>query len=156
MNILTEPQARDRELSLPAGGFCSGVAPEFLEELAGYGAFAEYNEQVIVAVGEPVANLFCVIEGTIAVLRPKDDFGKRRVTTLSRGDCFGEISFFLESASEEELRAEGEVIVWAIPQETLRRLFRDWPESLQLLYNLGILLAQKISLKLHAEAERAG
>ena len=57
---------------------------------------------------------------------------------------------FLRTASEEEVFAEGEVILWAIAPETLRDLFFASPAAVQLLYNFGILLAQKASVKAQA------
>ena len=152
MNILTEKQANERQLNLAADGLFSDLSADFLRELQGIGFFVEYNQQAIIHAGEPVDYLFCIISGQVAVSRTRDDFKKSRVSHLGSGQWFGEISFFLGGAAEEEARAEGEVIVWAIPPDTLRALFFERPETVQLLYNLAVLLAQKISLRAKSEA----
>jgi len=46
---------------------------------------------------------------------------------------------------EEEAFAEGEVILWTIPPDTLRDLFFSTPSAVQLLFNFGVLLAQKLT-----------
>ena len=43
MNILSEQQARARQLSLPRDGLLTGVSEEFIVELQQNGTFVEYN-----------------------------------------------------------------------------------------------------------------
>lgn len=152
MNILTEQQARDRQLSLPHDGLLTGVRPNFISELQINGTFVEYNQQTIVSVGCPAEYVFCVISGRVNISRPNDDFGKSHVATLGPGQWYGEREVFLRAPTEEEAFAEGEVILWTIPPDSLRELFFASPAAVQLLFNFGTLLAQKLAAKSAAPA----
>jgi len=147
VNILTEPQARARQLSLPRDGLLTGVSEEFIAELQLNGTFVEYNQQTIVTAGRPADYVFCVISGRVELSRRPDDFGKERVATLGPGQWFGERDVFLRVPADEEAFAEGEVILWTIPPDSLRDLFFASPAAVQLLFNFGVLLAQKLATK---------
>lgn len=144
MNILTEEQAASRRLSLPAGGVLSGVSADFAAELQLNGTFVEYNEQAIVPAGEPLDYILCIVTGTATVSRISENYTRQRIGTLGPGQWFGEVSLFVRTPSTEELFAAGEVIVWSIAADTLRDLLFRKDESVQLLYNFGVLLAQKL------------
>jgi CRP-like cAMP-binding protein len=152
MNILSEHQARARQLSLPRDGLLTGVSREFVAELQLNGSFAEYNQQTIVNAGQPADCVFCVIDGRVVVSHRNDNFGKVFVAALGPGQWYGEREVFLPTASQEEAFAEGEVILWTIPPDTLRDLFFASPAAVQLLYNFGVLLTQKLSVKAPADA----
>jgi CRP-like cAMP-binding protein len=152
VNILAEPQARARQLSLPRGGLLTGVSEEFIAELQLHGTFVEYNQQTIVSAGHPVDYIFCVISGRVDLSRRNDDFGKAHIATLGPGQWYGEREVFLRVPADEEAFAEGEVILWTIPPDTLRDLFFSSPAAVQLLFNFGILLAQKLAAKNPAPA----
>src|SRR5437763_7803667 len=142
MNILTDEQAAARQLQLPAGGLLSGVAPEFVEELQANGTFVEYNQQVIVPAGEPLDYVLCIIDGEARLSRTNENYGKSRLGSLRSGQWFGEVNLFTRVPPREELFAAGPVIVWTIPTDTLRDLFFDHQAAVQLLYNIGLSLAQ--------------
>lgn len=152
MNILTEQQARDRQLTLPRDGLLTGVGSEFIAELQVNGTFVEYNQQTIVSAGRPTDYIFCVISGRVNISRRNDDFGKSHVGTLGHGQWYGERDVFLRVPAEDEAFAEGEVILWTIPPDTLRELFFSSPGAVQLLFNFGILLAQKLATRATAPA----
>lgn len=147
MNILTEQQARARQLALPRDGLMTGVNAEFIAELQSNGTFVEYNQQTIVSAGRPADYIFCVISGRVELSRRNEDFGKSHVASLGPGQWYGEREVFLRVAAEEEAFAAGEVILWTIPPDTLRELFFSAPAAVQLLFNFGILLAQKLAAK---------
>lgn len=147
MNILSEPQARARQLALPRDGLLSGVSDEFIAELQSNGTFVEYNQQTIVSAGLPADYIFCVISGRVDLSRRNDEFGKAHRGTLGPGQWYGEREVFLRVPADEEAFAEGEVILWTIPPDTLRDLFFTVPAAVQLLFNFGILLAQKLATK---------
>lgn len=152
MNILSEPQARARQLSLPHDGLLTGVSPEFISELQNNGTFVEYNQQTIVGAGQPADYTFCVISGRVTISRRSDDFSKSHVATLGPGQWHGARDLFLRVPSEEEAFAEGEVILWTIAPDSLRDLFFSSPAAVQLLFNFGVLLAQKLVAKPQASA----
>jgi CRP-like cAMP-binding protein len=147
VNILSEQQARARQLVLPQDGLLTGVSEQFIAELQLQGTFVEYNQQTIVSAGQPADYIFCVISGRVELSRPTDDFGKAHVGTLGPGQWYGERDVFLRVPAEEEAFAEGEVILWTIPPDTLRDLFFASPDAVQLLFNFGILIAQKLATK---------
>ena len=152
MNILTEQQARDRQLTLPRDGLLTGVSNEFIAELQVNGTFLEYNQQTIVSAGRPADYIFCVISGRVNISRRNEDFEKSHVTALGPGQWYGAREVFLRVPAEEEAFAEGEVILWTIPPDSLRELFFSSPGAVQLLFNFGILLAQKLTAKSAAPA----
>jgi CRP-like cAMP-binding protein len=152
VNILSEKQDRARQLSLPHDGLLTGVSEEFIAELQLHGTFVEYNQQTIVSAGRPADSIFCVISGRVDLSRRNDDFGKVHVATLGPGQWYGERDVFLRVPAEEEAFAEGEVILWTIPPDTLRDLFFASPGAVHLLFNFGILVAQKLATKIPAGA----
>ena len=147
MNILSEQQAHARQLSLPRDGLLSGVSEEFIAQLENAGTFIEYNQQTIVGASQPADSIFCVITGRVDVLRRNEEFGKTHVATLGPGQWYGERDVFLRAAADEEAFAQGEVILWTIPPDSLRDLFFSSPDAVRLLFNFGVLLAQKLAVK---------
>src|SRR6478609_9497599 len=128
------------------------MSEEFIAELQLHGTFVEYNQQTIASAGQPADNVFCVISGRVDISRPNEDFGKAHVASLGPGQWYGERDLFLRAPSDEEAFAEGEVILWTIPPDTLRDLFFSSPAAVQLLFNFGVLLAQKLAVKTPAPA----
>jgi CRP-like cAMP-binding protein len=151
MNILSEQQARARQLTLPRDGLLTGVSDEFIAELQGNGTFVEYNQQTIASAGQPADYIFCVISGRVELSRRNEEFGKSHLGALGPGQWYGEREVFLRVPAEEEAFAHGEVILWTIPPDTLRDLFFTVPAAVQLLFNFGILLAQKLAAKAVAQ-----
>ena len=145
MNILTDDQATERGLALPPDGLPAGLAPEFRDDLQLAGAFVEYNQQVIVPAGAAIEYVCCVVAGEVKVSRIDSNYTKTPVGTLRTGEWFGATSLFLRAPSTDEIFAEGEVIVWTMPPDTLRRMFFEEPRAVQLLYNIAALLAQKLT-----------
>jgi hypothetical protein len=58
----------------------------------------------------------------------------------------------LRAPADEDAFAQGEVILWTIPPDTLRDLFFGSPAAVQLLFNFGVLLAEKLATKAPAAA----
>ena len=123
------------------------MSVEFIAELQLNGTFVEYNQQTIVSAGRPADYIFCVISGRVELSRRNEDFGKAHVAALGPGQWYGEREVFLRVPADEEAFAEAEVILWTIPPDTLRELFFSSPAAVQLLFNFGALLAQKLAVK---------
>ena len=147
MNILSEQQTHARQLALPRDGLLTGVSDEFIAELQSNGTFVEYNQQTIVTAGQPADYIFCVISGRVDLYRRNEEFGKSRVATLGPGQWHGVREVFVRVPADEEAFAEDEVILWTIAPDTLRELFFTVPAAVQLLFNFGILLTQKLAAK---------
>ncbi|HSV62622.1 MAG TPA: cyclic nucleotide-binding domain-containing protein [Chthoniobacterales bacterium] len=152
MNVLSEQQARARQLTLPRNGLLTGVTEEYIAELQLNGTFVEYNQQTIISAGQPADYIFCVISGRVELSRRDEDFGKTHIATLGPGQWYGDREVFLRVPADEEAFAEGEVILWTIPPDALRDLFFTAPGGVQLLFNFGIVLAQKLATKTPAAA----
>jgi CRP-like cAMP-binding protein len=145
MNILSEEQAATRQLALPRQGLLDGLSPEFIAELQVAGAFVEYNQQVVVSAGELVDYVSCIAIGRVKISRLDADYAKAEVAKLGTGEWFGETNLFLRAPSAEEVYADGEAIIWTIPADTLRNLFFQEPEGVQLLFNIATRFAQKLT-----------
>ncbi len=152
MNILSEQQARARQVALPNDGLLTGVSDEFIVELQNNGSFVEYNQQTIVNAGQPADYVFCVISGRVELSRRNEEFGKSRVATLGPGQWYGVREVFLPVPADAEAFAQGEVILWTISPDTLRNLFFTVPAAVQLLFNFGVLLTQELAAKTPAVA----
>ncbi len=107
MNILSEEQARARQLSLPRDGLLTGVSREFVAELQLNGAFVEYNQQMIVNAGRPADYVFCVIDGRVNISRRNDNFGKVPLAALGPGQWYGEREVFLAPRPKRKLLPRG-------------------------------------------------
>ena len=79
--------------------------------------------------------------------RRNEEFGKSRVGTLGPGQWHGVREVFVRVPADEEAFAQDEVILWTIAPDTLRELFFTVPAAVQLLFNFGILLTQKLAAK---------
>ena len=145
MNILSEEQAATRQLALPRQGLLEGLSPEFIAELQVSGAFVEYNQQVVVSAGELVDYVSCIVAGRVKISRLDADYAKAEVAKLGAGEWFGETNLFVRMPSAEEVYADGEVIIWMMPADTLRNRFFQEPEGAQLLYNIATRFAHKLT-----------
>jgi CRP-like cAMP-binding protein len=145
MNVLSEDQAATRQLILPSGGVLEGLPSEFLVDLQCNGAFVEYHQQVIVAAGETMDFVSCVVAGRVKTSRLDADYAKAPVATLGAGEWFGLANLFTRDASRKEVYADGEVVIWTISPDTLRQLFFNDPNGTQLLYNIAQSLAEKLT-----------
>ncbi|MBA2430663.1 MAG: cyclic nucleotide-binding domain-containing protein [Chthoniobacterales bacterium] len=144
MNILTEEQAAGRQLAIAQSELLDGLPADFSQQLQTRGAFVEYNQQVIVPAGAIAEYVSCIVAGRVKISRVDADYAKTQVATLTAGHWFGETNLFLRVASRDEVFADGEVVLWTIPPDTLRQLFFEKPEAVQLLFNIGTSLAQKL------------
>lgn len=145
MNILSEEQAAARQLALPRQGLLEGLSPEFIAELQAAGAFVEYNQQAVVSAGELVDYVSYIVAGRVKISRLNADYGKAEVAKLGAGEWFGETNLFVRESSAEEIYADGEVVIWTMPADTLRNLFFQEPEGVQLLHGIATRLAQKLT-----------
>ena len=81
------------------------------------------------------------------VSRLDANYGKAEVARLTAGEWFGEANLFVRRPSAAEVYADGEVVIWGTPADTLRNLFFQEPEGTQLLYNIATGFAQRLTAK---------
>src|SRR5436190_6901729 len=91
--MLSEQQARARQLALPRDGLLTGVSDEFIAELQLNGTFVEYNQQTVISAGQSADYIFCVISGRVQLSRRDEDFGKAHVATLGPANGPGSVKF---------------------------------------------------------------
>lgn len=119
------------------------LSSDFIAVLQGAGAFVEYNQQAIVSAGEMVEYVCCIIAGRVRISRRDPDYGKANLARLGAGEWFGEMHLFLREPLREEIFADGEVVLWTIAPDALRKLFFEEAEGVQLLYNIAARLASR-------------
>lgn len=144
MNILTDDQAQSRQLTIPVTDMVTDLPPDFLAELQLRGTFVEYNQQAIVSAGASFDYVACVVTGRATVSRIDQNYSKAAVGMLEPGSWFGEVNLFARHPATEEIFADGEVIIWTMPPDTLRRVFLEERAGVQLLYNMAARLAHKL------------
>ena len=144
MNILTDEQAAARQLTIPVTNMVQDLPPDFLADLQLRGAFMEYNQQAIVSAGATFDYVACVVTGRATVSQIDSNYAKVPLGTLEPGRWFGELNLFLRHPATEEVFADGEVIIWTMPPDTLRRIFLEERAGVQLLYNIAGQMAQKL------------
>jgi CRP-like cAMP-binding protein len=83
----------------------------------------------------------CIISGRVCISRLDADYAKAHVARLGAGEWFGVTHLFSRSPSREEIFADGEVVLWTISPDTLRNIFFEAAEGVQLLYNIAAHLA---------------
>lgn len=147
MNLLSDEQAAARQFALPANGLLEGVSPEFIAELQASGVFVEYNQEVIVSAGELVDYVSCIVAGELKISRLDADYARAQVGRLRAGEWFGETHIFVRIPSREEVFADGEVVLWTMPPDALRKLFFDEPRAVQLLFNIAARMAERLAAR---------
>ncbi|MGI9089172.1 MAG: Crp/Fnr family transcriptional regulator [Chthoniobacterales bacterium] len=145
MNILSEEQATARSLALPRASLLEDLSTEFVAEVQAAGAFVEYNQQAVIAAGEVVDYVSCIVAGRVKISRMNADYSKAEIARLDAGEWLGETNLFVRAPSTVEVYADGEAVIWTMPADTLRDLCFHQPQGTQLLYNFGARLAQKIA-----------
>jgi glutaminase len=110
-------------------------------------------EALLVRAGDPAAELFLVVAGTLSVYAPGGDGRGRRLATLSAGMTFGELAFVERGNRSADVFADSEVECLCLSYALLDRLSTGDPVLHgKLLRNiLGVVVA---SLRL-ANAETA-
>ena len=148
MNILSDQQAAARQLGLPREGLLEGLSSAFIAQLQTAGAFVEYNQQPIVAAGELVDYVSCIVAGRVKISRLDADYAKAEIAKLGAGEWLGETNLFVRVPAAEEIYADGEVVIWTMPADMLRTLFFQEPSGAQLLYNVAVRLAERLTAKI--------
>jgi hypothetical protein len=152
MNTLSEQQARARQLSLPRDWSAHRRESRIRRRAATQRHVRGIQSANDGQHGAARRLRFLCDRWSRQHFAPERQLRKSAPRALGPGQWYGEREVFLRTALEEETFAEGAVILWTIPPDTLRDLFFASPAAMQLLYNFGVLLAQRLSVKAQADS----
>lgn len=120
----------------------------------GLDAFTCAAERVETPAGEAVyregdrAEHLYLVESGVLVVQKGDD--ARELTTLARGDFFGEMSFVDMQPRSATVRAQSDVVLWRWPYCQLHSVYRSDPKA----YLLVVMnIAREISRRLRRADE---
>jgi len=102
-----------------------------IETLSQTGKIEEYQDgSLILKRGEIGRYLWIVYEGKVEVGVPAGDGTKKTISTLERGDIFGEMSIMTGEPTNADIIASGFVKVVKIPRETFSEIIIKNPKTL--------------------------
>ncbi len=110
--------------------------------------------EIIYLEGDPADFAFLLVRGWVRSTRMTPDGREQALMFLRPVDAFGEIAVFARSSYPATTTALEEVIVWAIPADTLRSLLRSDPDVAEAITSMlarrilyYISLVEDLSLK---------
>jgi flavin reductase (DIM6/NTAB) family NADH-FMN oxidoreductase RutF len=113
------------ERSIRAAAVFSTLPDELLARIVDAGEERSYADgETIVPAGEPGAELYVVLEGSVRVER-----GGRLVRALLEGELFGEIAVLDGGARTADVVAAGETRCLAVPREVIRAMLEAEPRA---------------------------
>ncbi|MGB9430017.1 MAG: cAMP-activated global transcriptional regulator CRP [Gammaproteobacteria bacterium] len=98
----------------------------------------------VVSGGEASTSLYFIMEGSVAVISEDEDGQEIVVAYLNRGEFFGEMGLFQETATRSaRVRTRGECVLGEISYARFRELARSDPD---LLFELASQLAARLKV----------
>jgi len=106
----------------PTASLLQGLSPENLEFLLSHSRIADYAPlQEIAAQGEPVRNLFLILEGQVKTTRSNDDGQEATIRLLRPGETLMDAVIFMGSPSPVSAQTMEASSLLLIPADTVRR-----------------------------------
>ena len=104
----------------------SGLSPSEAEELAKYCEVMVLPPgQIIIAQGEMSEDMYVLFKGSLSI-RVQDSSGKDlEVGTLSRGEVFGEMGVFENTARSASIYSDTDSVVLKIPGDGFHQMVAD-------------------------------
>ncbi|MBI2944548.1 MAG: cyclic nucleotide-binding domain-containing protein [Candidatus Wallbacteria bacterium] len=93
--------------------------------------------KVLLKSDDPIDRLYLVQDGRVAVLDAPDKGARKRLDTLTTGQCFGERALLEEMKSGPSLVAEARSRVLTLAREEFRRVMREYLASYETLEDLA-------------------
>jgi CRP-like cAMP-binding protein len=149
MKTLTLEECQARDLHLYSVGICENIREEHLSKLKEAGEWLEADNEVIVADGMDQHYLYIIVEGEVEIfkfrkLTGKDQDEKQVFSTLTTGECFGEMAFLSGGLSSANVGAKGKVVVWRMSHENLLRFIDECTGGSQLVLNIAATLSVRV------------
>lgn len=150
MKNLTLEECQARDLHLYSVGICENIREEHLTKLKEAGEWLEADDEVIVADGMDQHYLYIIVQGEVEIfkfrkLTGKDKEEEKQVfSTLTVGECFGEMAFLSGGLSSANVGAKGKVVIWRMSHENLLRFIDDCTGGSQLVLNIAATLSVRV------------
>ncbi len=128
------------KLLLKSIKFFSGFADEHLDELLNFSEVRKFQlHSYIIKEGEKNFSFYVVLKGNVNIVKETGVKGKKTITSLPAGECFGEIAVLLNEPRSASVIAGGEVTVFRIHGNKIAELSVETREKLykQLAINLA-------------------
>ena len=101
--------------------------------------------EVLIRQGTQTKDIYIVEDGRVAVVVTPPEGPPIRIRSMTAGAIVGEVAAYLDLPRQANIVAEGDAVVWRLPQETLSRLERDDFELAALIHSLmAKALAEKL------------
>jgi CRP/FNR family transcriptional regulator, cyclic AMP receptor protein len=123
----------------------SNFAPEDVAQLSTFGESRSFSDgDMLLTEGVPNHYLYLVLRGRLDVIKKTDD-GPRVIAEITTNGSIGDISIFDPGPASATVKANGEVEVWRITQESLDRLHDVRPKvAFRLVSRICTCLAQRL------------
>ncbi|MFC1511566.1 cyclic nucleotide-binding domain-containing protein [Candidatus Latescibacterota bacterium] len=103
--------------------------------------------EIVFRQDDPGVGLYIVREGNVSVWREHPDMTKARITDLSTGDFFGEISLLNESPRSATVVAEKQSVLFGFFRSDLLALMDSDPKlGVRLVYQIARIVAERLRL----------
>jgi glutaminase len=124
--------------SLATHRLCTGLLAADVEFLRGRLVEGQHESgTLIVHRGEPADALYLLMLGEVSVVVDLPQGGHKRLSTLSAGMAFGEAALIAGGQRSADVRADTQVVVFALGAEAFNRLKAERPAlAIALLHNL--------------------
>ena len=106
------------------------LKPEEIKQLLSICRFLSFQEnEKIIAKGELSPNLYAVIEGNVNVAVPEKDGKSVFISTIGKGDVFGEAGIFLKVKRTADVVSSDATTILMIPRDKIIGYIKSHPEA---------------------------
>lgn len=147
MKTLTLEQCEAEDLHLYSDGICANIREEHLATLRETGEWLVAEDEVIVADGTEQRSLYIIVQGEVEIYKYLTTDGrteKQIFSTLSAGQCFGEMAFLSGGMASANVGAKGRVVIWRMSHEMLLRYIDECKGGSQLVLNIAAELSVRV------------
>jgi CRP-like cAMP-binding protein len=132
--------------TLQESSFTRGLAPEYLEKLAGIAFEVKFSrDEAIYREGDLGDVIYIIVSGQISVEKYQPGKGRIPILTVGPGQVLGWSAFFPEKRKTASARATAATHAVAISAPQLRELcHKDCHLGYQVLYQLANLIADRL------------
>jgi serine/threonine-protein kinase len=151
LRLFEKLRATDRQLSRREGRdslmslrFFAGFSERDIEDILNASSIQTYAKgETIVTEGDIDSAVYIIARGSVDIVK-----GRKKISTLDRGDCFGEISFLSASRRTATVKAATPVLALKVnaalmdtlPVETQLRFYKVFTDTL--IYRLALTSAK--------------
>jgi len=105
------------------------------------------DSEIIFRIEDPGVGLFIVRNGTVDIFNEYPDFTKKKITSLSSGDFFGEIALLNDSPRSATVISSGNSVLYGLFRPDLLGVIDSDPKlGSKLFFNVAQILAERLRL----------